>query len=53
MLQDDLILALDNTSDYWAVYSRVSCHATIDRKFFHNYVLGDFGHVLLGDDEAC
>ena len=23
------------------------------RKFFHDYVLGDFGHVLLGDDEPC
>ena len=20
---------------------------------FHDYVLGDFGHVLLGDDEPC
>ena len=22
-------------------------------KVFHDYVLGDFGHVLLGDDESC
>ena len=22
-------------------------------KFFHDYVQGDFGHVLLGDDEPC
>ena len=29
------------------------CHATPHRKFFHDYVLGDFGHVLLGDDEPC
>ena len=30
-----------------------SCHATHHRKFFHDYVLGDFGHVLLGDDKPC
>ena len=51
VLQDALILALDNTSDYWVVYSGASCHATPHRKFFHDYVPGDFGHVLLGDDE--
>ena len=30
-----------------------SCHATAHRKFFHDYPEGDFGHVLLGDDEPC
>ena len=50
MLQDALILALDNTSDYWVVDSGDSCHATPHRKFFHDYVQG---HVLLGDDEPC
>ena len=30
-----------------------SCYATPHRKFFHDYVLGDFGHVLLEDDEPC
>ena len=53
VLQDSLILALDNTSDYWVVYLGYSCHATPHRKFFHDYVQGDFGHVLLGDDEPC
>ena len=53
VLQDAFILALDNTSDYWVVYSGASCHATPHRKFFHDYVQGDFGHVLLGDDEPC
>ena len=53
MLQDALILALDNTSDYWVVDSGASCHATTHRKLFHDYVQGDFGHVLLGDDEPC
>ena len=53
MLQDAFILALDNTSDYWVVDSVASCHATPHRKFFHDYVQGDFGHVLLGDDEPC
>ena len=51
VLQDALILALDNTSDYWVVDSGASCHATPHRKFFYDYVQGDFGHVLLGDDE--
>ena len=53
MLQDDFILALDNTSDYLVVDSGASCHATSHRKFFHDYVQGDVGHVLLGDDEPC
>ena len=53
VLQDALILALDNTSDYWVVDSGASCHAIPHRKFFHDYVQGDFGHVLLGDDEPC
>ena len=53
MLQDALILALDNTTDYWVVDSRASCHATPHIKFFHDYVLVDFGHVLLGNDEPC
>ena len=53
MLQDALILALDNTSDYWVVDSGASCHATPHRKLFHDYVQVDFGNVLLGDDEPC
>ena len=42
VLQDALILALDNTSGYWVVDSWASCHATPHKKFFHDYVLGDF-----------
>ena len=53
VLQDDLILVLDNTSDYWVLYSGASSHATPQRKFFHDYVQGDFGHVLLWDYEPC
>ena len=53
MLQDDLILALDNTIDYWVVDLEASCHATPHRKFLHDYVPSYFGHVLLGDDETC
>ena len=53
MLQDALILALYNTSDYCVIDSGASCHATPHRKFFHDYVLGNFGHVLLGYDEPC
>ena len=51
VLQDALIIALDNTSDYQAIELGASCHATPHRKLFHDYVQGDFGHVLLGDDE--
>ena len=53
VLQVSLILSFDNTSDYWVVDSWDSCHATPHRKFLHDYVLGDFGHVLLGGDEPC
>ena len=52
MLQDALILALDNTSDYWVVHLE-ACQATPQREYFHDCVPGDFGHVLLGDDEPC
>ena len=47
VLQDALILALDNTSNYWVVDLGASCHATPHRKLFHDYVPGEFGHVLL------
>ena len=30
-----------------------SYHAKPHRKFFHDYVRANFGHVLLGDDEPC
>ena len=53
VLQDALIPALDNTSDYWVVDLGASCHATPHRRLFHDYVQGDFGNVLLGDDEPC
>ena len=35
------------------VHLGASCYATPHRKFFHDYVPHDFGHVLLGDDEPC
>ena len=38
VLQDALILALDNNSDYWVVDSGDSCHDTPHRKFFHDYL---------------
>ena len=31
----------------------ISFHAPLDRKHFHDYVQGDFGHVRLGDDKPC
>ena len=35
------------------VDSGASCHAKPHRKLFHDCVQGDFGHVLMGDDEPC
>ena len=35
------------------MYSRDSFHATPHRKFIHDYVPGDLGHVLFGDNEPC
>ena len=48
-----MILSLYNTSDYRVVDLGASCHATPHRKLFYDFVLVDFGHVLLGDDEPC
>ena len=53
MLQDALILSLDNISESWVVDSGASFHATPNRKYFKDYVQGDFGQVYLGDDELC
>ena len=35
------------------VDSGASFHATPDKKYFHDYVQGDFGQVCLGDDKPC
>ena len=35
------------------VDSGASFHATPDKKYFHDYVQGDFGQVHLGDDKPC
>ena len=35
------------------VDSGASLHATLDKKYFHDYVQGDFGQVRLGDDKPC
>ena len=43
-LYNTLILAL-------VVDLGASCHATPDRKLFHDYLQHDFGHVLSWDDE--
>ena len=53
MLQDALILSLDNIYECWVVDSGASFHATPNRKYFKDYVQGDFGQVYLGDDEPC
>jgi hypothetical protein len=53
VLQDALILSLDNITESWVVYSWDSFHATPHRKYFVDYVQGDFGQVHLGDDAPC
>jgi hypothetical protein len=53
VLQDALILSLDNIIDSWVVDSGASFHATPHRKYFQDYVQGDFGQVYLGDDAPC
>lgn len=52
-LQDSLILCLDNANDFQVIDSGASFHATPHRKYFQDYVQGDFGMVYLGDDEPC
>ena len=51
-MQDALILSLDNINDAQVVDLGASFHATPYRKYFQDYVQGDFGYVYLGDDKA-
>ena len=53
VLQDALILSFENVTDSWVVDSGASFHATPDKKYFQDYVQGDFGQVRLGDDRPC
>jgi hypothetical protein len=50
VLQDSLILSIGNIFESWVVDSGASFHATPHRKFFLDYVQGDFRQVHLGDD---
>ena len=45
VLQDALILSFENITDSWVKDSGASFHATLDKKYFHDYVQGDFGKV--------
>eukprot|EP00253_Pinus_taeda_P025456 PITA_25456 len=53
VLQDASILSSENFTNSWVVDSGASFHATPDKKYFHDYVQGDFGKVHLGDDKPC
>eukprot|EP00253_Pinus_taeda_P002476 PITA_02476 len=53
VLQDAFILSFENITHSWVVDSGASFHATPDKKYFHDYVQGDFGQVRLGDDKPC
>jgi hypothetical protein len=48
-----LILYLYNINESWVVDSGASFHATSHRKYFQDYVQGDFGQAYLEDDEPC
>jgi hypothetical protein len=50
VLQDPLILSIDNNSDSWVAYSGASFHSRPHKKYFLDYVQGDFGQVHLGDN---
>jgi len=50
VLKDALILSLDNIFESCVVDSGASFHAMPNRKYFQDYVQGDFGQVYLGDD---
>jgi hypothetical protein len=53
VLQDSLILSVYNIFESWVVLSGVSFHAITHRKYFIDYIQGDFGQVHLGDDAPC
>ena len=53
VLQDALIISFENVIDSWVVDSGALFHATSDKKYFHDYVQGDFRQVHLGDDKPC
>ena len=53
MLQDALILSLDNITNSQVVDLGDSFHSASHRKYFQDYVQGDFGQVHLGDDKPC
>ena len=51
VLQDAFILYFENVIDSWVVDSGASFHATPNKKYFRDYVQGDFGQFCLGDDK--
>eukprot|EP00253_Pinus_taeda_P012068 PITA_12068 len=51
VLQDALILSFENITNSWVVDLGASFHATPYKKYFHDYVQGDFRQVCLGDDK--
>ncbi|ONK73555.1 uncharacterized protein A4U43_C04F32840 [Asparagus officinalis] len=53
IVQDALILAMDNDIHSWVIDSGALFYTTASRKFFQNYIAGDFGKVYLGDNEPC
>jgi hypothetical protein len=53
VLQDALIISLDNIVNSRVVDLGASFHATTHRKYFQDYVQGDFGQVYLSDDKPC
>ena len=53
ILQDALILSLDKNGEYWVIDFGASFHATSHWEYSIDYIVGDYGEVLLGNDHSC
>ena len=53
MLQDSIILPLENITNSWVVDLGALFHAMTHKKYYQDYVQGDFRKVHLGDDKPC
>ncbi|WVZ13527.1 hypothetical protein V8G54_011093 [Vigna mungo] len=51
--EDALICSLENKEESWVLDSRATFHATSQKEFFENYVLGNLGKVYLGNEQSC
>jgi len=50
---DTLICSLESKEESWVLDSGASFHATSQKEFFRNYVLGNLSKVYLGNEQSC